>query len=472
MEVFMADIKFGTDGWRAVIGEDFTPENIKKVTQAFADLYPALPESGRPVVIGYDRRNKSPESAEIIASVLLGNNIPTILSETFCPTPAVSWLVKTRGCAAGIMVTASHNPPKWNGIKFKESYGGAASGDYIRPIEQAIAKNDKDSKVSKTSTTKGHKNLEYFNCYSEYLNQFSKLVDLEIIKKQGYKILADPLYGTGTGFFARLLGKGVEEIHFEDDITFGGINPEPIQPNINELLEKMKSGKYHIGLITDGDADRAGAVDEKGTNVTTHEIFSLLIRHLVENKKWTGKIIKSISTTMMIDRLGRKYGLEVRTVPVGFKYISPAMKEPGVLIGGEESGGFGIPRHIPERDGVFSCLLLLELMATAGKPLSGLVADLQHDVGPTKYRRIDMHLTQKEISTVREKMKVLDFKSIGDLKIKKRETMDGLHFLFEDESWLLFRTSGTEPLVRIYAEAATQNQVEQFLAEGRHAIGL
>jgi len=468
----MTAIKFGTDGWRAVIGEDFIPENIMKVTQAFADLYFESPESGKPVVIGYDRRNKSPESAEIIASVLLGNNIPTVLSETFCPTPAVSWYVKTKGCAAGIMVTASHNPPKWNGIKFKESYGGAASEDYVRPIEQAILDNDKRAKSPKTAALKNNKSLDLFSAYGEYLNQFSNFVDLALIKRQDYKVLVDPLYGAGTGFFPRLLGKNVEEIHFQDDTNFGGLNPEPIPPNINELIEHMKSKKYDIGLITDGDADRTGAVDEKGNHVTTHEVFSLLIKHVVENKKWSGSIIKSISTTMMINRLGKKYGLEVKTVPVGFKYISPAMKEPGVLIGGEESGGFGLPRHIPERDGIFSGLLLLEFMATNKKTLGELVADLQKDVGPTKYRRIDMHLTKDQIAVARENMKKLDIKSVGGLRLIKRETMDGLHFLYEDESWLLFRASGTEPLVRIYAEAPTMKQVEEMLSTGRHAIGL
>ncbi len=465
-------IKFGTDGWRAVIGEDFIPQNIEKVVQSFADLYTKMPEAGKPVVVGYDRRNQSPESAEIIAAVLLGNNIPTILSEIFCPTPTVSWLVKTKGCAAGIMVTASHNPPKWNGIKFKESYGGAASEDYVRPIEEQILANDKATKSPKTAMVKGNKNFELFNPYGEYLNQFRNFVNIDLIRKRGFKIVVDPLYGAGTGYFPRLLGDSVEEIHNKDDITFGGINPEPIPPNINELISMMRAGGHDIGLITDGDADRAGAVDENGNYITTHEIFSLLIKHVVENKKWTGKIIKSISTTMMINRLGRKYGLEVKTVPVGFKYISPAMKEPGVLIGGEESGGFGLPRHIPERDGIFSGLLLLELMAMTKKSLSGLVADLQRDVGPTKYKRIDMHLTKQEIATAREKMKNLNFDSIDGKKMVKRETMDGIHFLFDDDSWLLFRASGTEPLVRIYAEAPTVDRVEDMLKTGRTAIGL
>ncbi|MFH1874477.1 MAG: phosphoglucomutase/phosphomannomutase family protein [Pseudomonadota bacterium] len=468
----MSEIKFGTDGWRAIVDKDFIPENIKKVIQAFADYYPELPEAGRPVAVGYDRRNKSKESADLIASVLLANNIPTILSNNFCPTPTVSWLVKNKKCAAGIMVTASHNPAQWNGIKFKESYGGAASEKYVHLIEDYIAKNEVQRKVPKTVEIKNHPKLEMFDPYGEYLSVFASMVDLDLIKKKKYKIVIDPLYGAGTGFFTRLFGDMVEEIHTKADITFGGLHPEPIPPNTNELVDKVEKGKYTAGLLMDGDADRAGAVDETGKFVTTHEIFSLLIKHLVEDKKWKGKIIKSISTTMMIDRLGKKYGLPVDTVPVGFKYISPAMKEPGVLIGGEESGGFGLPRHIPERDGIFSDLLLLELMATTGKKLSELVADLQKDVGPTFYKRVDNHLSQEQIQKVRERMKDLNIKAIGERKVTKHTTIDGHHFLFDDESWLLFRASGTEPLIRVYAEAPTMEQVEAFLKEGMKAVGL
>lgn len=468
----MSQIKFGTDGWRAVIGEDFTPENISKVIQAFADLYPNLYNTGHPVVIGYDRRNQSPEAADLIASVLLGNGIKVLLSGGFCPTPAVAWYAKTKNLTAGIMVTASHNPPKWNGIKFKESYGGAASGEYCRPIEDRIVENDKTGRRPCTAALKGNPDLVKFDPYGEYLKCFSKFIDVGRIRSQDFKLLIDPLFGAGCGYFPRLLGPMVTEIHNAADTNFGGLNPEPIPPHANELLELLKSGSYTCGLLTDGDADRAGAADEHGNFITTHEVYSLLIRHAVENKKWTGKIIKSISTTIMVNRLGAKYGLPVRTTPVGFKYISPAMKEPGVMVGGEESGGFGFPRHIPERDGVFSDLMLLELMATTGKSLGKLVAELQHEFGPCRYRRLDLHLSAGEIAKAREKMKILDIKAIDGLKVKAHETMDGHHFLFEDDSWLLFRTSGTEPLVRIYSEAPSFDQVDAMLAEGKRQIGL
>ncbi len=468
----MKKIKFGTDGWRAVVGKDFIPEHVQQVAQAFCDIYPRMPEAGRPVVVGYDRRNQSPQSAKLIAGVLLGNGIPTLLSKTFCPTPTVSWMTVHHKAAAGIMVTASHNPPQWNGIKFKESYGGAASAEYIQPIEDRIEENLSKSRQARVAKVDGNENLTVFDPYGEYLTSLASLVDTELIRSKKFRILMDPLYGSGAGYMPRLLGDCVEEIHVEDDVNFGGLNPEPIPPHVNELMERVKGGDYDIGLITDGDADRAGAVDHSGNFVTTHEVFSLIIRHLVENKRWSGKMIKSISTTVMIDRLGKKYDMPVETVPVGFKYISPAMKEPGVMIGGEESGGYGIPRHLAERDGVFSDLLILELMATTGKSLATLVCELQQEVGPCRYRRLDLHLTQDEIKRIRETMKTFDVTSIGGRKVTKHTTMDGHHFSFADDSWLLFRTSGTEPLVRIYAEAPSFEQVEEMLAEGKRMIGV
>lgn len=468
----MTVIKFGTDGWRAVIGEDFVKENIEKVIQAFADLYPNLPEAGRPVAIGYDRRNKSRETALMIASVLVGNNIKTIVSETYCPTPTVSWYVKNMNCAAGIMVTASHNPPKWNGIKFKESYGGAASSEFIAPIETRIVENDKNSRRPITAKLEGNPLYTTFDPFKEYMTSFSKFVDLDLIKKSNFNIMFDPLFGSGTGYLTKLLGNMVTEIHSEEDTNFGGLNPEPIPPNTNELMERVKKGSFSCGILTDGDADRAGAVDEHGNFVTTQEVYSLLIRHAVENKGWKGKIIKSISTTRMVNRLAKKYELPLETTPVGFKYISPAMKNADVLVGGEESGGFGFPRHIPERDGVFSDLMLLEYMATKKKTLGELVADLQNEIGPCRYKRIDFHLDQATIKKVREKMTTLDIKSVGKFTVVKHDKIDGHHFLFDNESWLLFRASGTEPLIRIYAEAPTMDDVKFLLDEGRKLVGI
>lgn len=467
----MSTIKFGTDGWRAVIGEDFIPENISAVIQAFADIYPNLPEAGKPVYIGYDRRAQSRESAELIAKVLVGNNIKAILSNGFCPTPCVSWHVKTDRAAAGIMVTASHNPPEWNGIKFKESYGGAASSRYTDPIEAQIAKNASASKKPKIGALSGPL-YETFDPHGAYIKHLKTWANLKLIKDCKFKILAEPMYGAGTDFFPDFFEDAVTQIHTAADTNFGGIQPEPIAPHVNEAIKIMKGRKYDICLITDGDADRIGAIDEKGNYVTSHFIFSLLIKHIVETRKWKGAIIKSITTTQMINRLCKKYGLELVTTPVGFKHISPALNNPHVLMGGEESGGIGFPRHVCERDGILCGLLLVEMMAMRERHLSELVEELQKEVGPCQYRRIDMHLDKSTIDKARSALKEKSG-SIHELcgkRVKKLDLLDGYHFLREDDSWLLVRPSGTEPLLRTYAEACTIEEVEALLGEAKKMI--
>ncbi|OGQ04521.1 MAG: hypothetical protein A3F82_10725 [Deltaproteobacteria bacterium RIFCSPLOWO2_12_FULL_44_12] len=463
-------IRFGTDGWRAVIGKDFTDENVAAVAQAFADCYVNFPEFGRPVIIGYDRRAKSKESAELITSVLLGNHIQVWLSQDFCPTPCVSWLVKNKNAATGVMITASHNPPTWNGIKFKESYGGAASAQFLAPIENQIAENQRKDRKPKTAVLMHNPLLHYFNPHEEYIEVLKNLVDLEKIKKAGFKILFDPLYGAGAGFLNDLLGAKIETLHGNADPNFGGLHPEPIQPYVNEAMEKMRSGKYSVCIVTDGDADRIGAVDDKGNHVTSHEIFALLLKHLVENRLMKGKVLKSISTTVMLDRLCEKYGIPLVVTPIGFKYLSPAMKEEGILIGGEESGGIGMPFHICERDGLFCGLLLLELMATKKKLLSELVTDLQKEVGPCFYKRKDLSLPSDKIEAVKLKLASFNPSQLAGKKLKKRTLIDGFHFTLEDDSWLLIRPSGTEPLLRTYAEAPSVKQVDSLLKEAQVLI--
>lgn len=467
----MTAITFGTDGWRAVIGTDFTPENIEKVIQAFADIYPGLPEAGKPVVVGYDRRNKSKETANFVAEILTGNNIKTILSEQFCPTPCVSWTVVHNNAAAGVMITASHNPAEWNGIKFKESYGGASSPDYTAPIEAKIKENDENGRKA---TTKSLPNelLSTFNPNKEYLDALKNFVNLEAIKESKFKILADPLYGAGSDFFPELIGPEVSQIHTEADTSFGGLHPEPIPPHVNEAIEKTKGEGFDIALLTDGDADRIGAVDEKGNFVNPHQIFSLILKHLYEDRKWSGKVIKSLTTTMMLNRLCKKYGLELITTPVGFKYICPKLKEPGVLMGGEESGGIGIPKHVCERDGLLCGLLLLEIMAKRGKTLSELIEELQNEAGPFFYRRVDMRLDAETVANAKEKLKHLEPKELAGRKVVKISTMDGHQYIRDDDSWLLIRASGTEPLLRTYAEATTHEDVEKLLNIAKEFIGI
>lgn len=471
----MTAIRFGTDGWRAVVGQDFTPENVSQIIQAFADLYPHIkngPQNG--VVIGFDRRNQSPETAELIAGILLANNIPVFFSETFCPTPAVSWYTKNLGAVAGIMVTASHNPPQWNGIKFKEATGGAADGAYVTAIEKQIDHNHAAGKTAKTVEWKNHALLKRFNPLHEYVDAMAKMVDLKAIEARGLKILVEPMFGAGVGFFQKLLpNANITELHSARDLNFGGVHPEPIPPHVNEAIEHMKTGKYDCCVILDGDADRSGFIDENGRFVTTQEIYTLLLQHAAGFKKFPGNlVIKSVSTTQMVDRLCQHFGFKTEMVPVGFKHISPAMTQGNVLMGGEESGGFGFPQHVPERDGILSDLFLLEMMAVTGKSASALVAEVQQKFGPSVYKRNDYKLSTAQISTARERFNKLSFTECLGHKVKEHVKIDGQRFLFDDGSWLLFRASGTEPLIRVYAETASEAQTAAYLQFGKEALGL
>lgn len=468
----MKPIKFGTDGWRAIIGDDFIPENIVQVIQAYADLYPTLPRAGEPVYIGYDRRAQSPESAKLVAQVLVGNGIKVVLSEQFCPTPCVSWMVKETKAAAGIMVTASHNPPTWNGIKFKESYGGAASPAFTDPIEVQIAKNKAAGKRAKTADLAQSPLFKTFNPHADYVQQLARLVDVGKIKASGLKALHDPLFGAGTDFLPDLIGGCVDQIHTEADTNFGGLHPEPIQPYVDEAMAVMKKGGYDICVITDGDADRIGALDENGNYVTSHIIFALLLLNVIERKKWTGNVIKSITTTQMIDRICAHHGRDLITTPVGFKYISPALNQAGMMIGGEESGGIGFPLHVCERDGLLCALMLMELMASTGKRMSELIADLQERFGPVAYKRIDLKLDNDTVARAKQRLTQWDLKDLCGRKIKFLNTLDGYHFLRDDDSWLLIRGSGTEPLLRTYAEAESLEECDLLLQEAKKMIGL
>lgn len=464
-------IRFGTDGWRAVIGKDFTPENVAAMAQAFATIYPDLKEAGLPIIVGYDRRNKSKESAQLIAQVLTANGITTWLSNDYCPTPCVSWMTVEHNAAAGIMVTASHNPPIWNGIKFKESYGGAASPDYTQPIEKQIDANAAKNKTPKMVDLANNKKLNLFDPHQEYVTHLKSMVDMNAIRQSGIQVMADPMYGAGVGFFADLLGDQVTQIHTEADPNFGGLHPEPILPYVQGAIEAMKKQKgFHACLITDGDADRIGAIDENGNYITSHEIYSLLLQHVVQHRGWTGKVIKSISTTVMIDRLCAQMGLPLQVTPIGFKHISPAMNVPGILAGGEESGGIGFPKHLCERDGLFCALLLLEMMAVKNKTMGQLVTTLQKEAGPCCYRRIDITISREKIEAIKIKLATEKLETLAGQKIKKRTLIDGTHYQMEDDSWLLIRPSGTEPLLRTYAEAPTLAKVEALLSEAKNLI--
>lgn len=458
----MTEIKFGTDGWRALIGKGFNPENIIRVVAGFCAFQ--KDSDNKLVYVGYDRRDQSDVSAKLVAHVLADAGFDVRLSKQFCPTPCISWIVKENKALAGIMVTASHNPAGWNGIKFKESYGGSASPEYTAKIEKRIVelKNNLPQLDSYGELVERGK-IQYFDPDDTYVKHLQKFVDIEAIGKAGFRIGLDPLFGAGTGFTQKVLGISVFEIHAKLDLKFGGLNPEPIEKNLKDLKDTVLKNKLDIGLATDGDADRIGAISEKGEFINSHQIFALLLKHHVVHRKLQGKIVKSISTTQWINKICEAYGLELIETPIGFKHISRVLKESNALMGGEESGGISLREHVHERDGILNGLFLLEMMAVYQKSISSLLEDLYKEFGRFYFSRNDYHLTSEKISQVKAKIFRHDFLEVGGVKVKDYSTLDGTKVCFEDESWLLVRASGTEPLLRVYAEAPTQKRVNTLL---------
>jgi len=464
-------IKFGTDGWRAVIGRDYTYENVRKVIQAWCDLQSPNPQAF--VLLGYDRRFSSDLFAQEAAGVLAANGIRVKMANDFCPTPCISWMTKETKALAGIMITASHNPFQWNGVKFKESYGGSASPEYCQKIEEQILKNDQTGPAPKFlpfEAAKASGFIESFNPHHEYVDQLRRMIDVESIRRAKLKIACDPLYGAGSGFFRSVLGQDLVEIRSENNPSFGGVNPEPIEKNVGALIQTVKTRGCDIGLATDGDADRIGAVDEQGNFVDSHRIFSLLLRHLVHHKKWTGEVVTTVSTTTMINRLCEAAGLKLHETPIGFKHICAKFLEIDPLIGGEESGGIAIARHVYERDGVLSGLFLLEILALHQKPFSQILSDLQKEAGPLHFVRKDLHLSEERIGALKSRLKEAPPKALLGRPVVREHLLDGFKYFLEDGSWLLIRPSGTEPLLRLYAEAPSAEEAGKLIDEGERLI--
>ncbi len=481
-------IKFGTDGWRAVIGDQFTFENVEKVAQAYADILSAdnpsvrHPKEGplhgavppHPIPLGYDRRFLSEEFAKSFASVLSGNGIPVLISEGYCPTPCISWMTKSLKSPGGVMITASHNPFQWNGIKCKDGLGGSASPLFTSRIEKRVELNEREKRLpSKIPWNEALRRglVRSFDPTGEYVAQLRSSIRLQGIQKAAWRIAYDPLFGSGAGFIGKVLEIPVQEIHQENNPAFGGLNPEPIEKNLFSLMTLVKKEKFDVGLATDGDADRIGAVDETGCFVNAHQIFALILNHLIERGQ-RGDVIKTVSTTRMIDRIAARHGLKVHETPIGFKHICSKFQEVPSLIGGEESGGIGIPSHLLERDGLFSGLLLLEIMSEKKRRLGELLKDLTREIGPFHFQREDVPLSPEEQEVARQRMEKNEPSRLGGLKVVEVNRTDGIKYLFEDESWLLLRLSGTEPLLRLYAEAPDANHVKKLIQEGRKLLKL
>ncbi len=459
-------IKFGTDGWRGVIGDDFTFENLRTVAQALADFLKQ--EAAKNVAVGFDRRFMSDLFALEAARVLAANGLTVLLAEKPVTTPAISFAVKNLVLDAGVMITASHNPYMYNGLKIKGKFGGSATPEITSAVENLCGRNP----VKIVSA--GYASIKPFNPDLVYLEKIGSLVDLEKIGNSGLKIVFDPMFGSGSGYLHSLFSAypdfGITEINGEVNPSFGGINPEPIDQNLNGLKTRIRAEKADLGIAVDGDGDRIGAVDGNGNFVNAHQIFSLLLKHLVDNRHWSGAVVKTISTTSMLEKLCAKYGLALYETPIGFKYICELFQKEDILIGGEESGGLGFKNHIPERDGLLSALFLLEYLACTGKSLSSLLAELIAEVGEHLYRRIDLRFSPEQSSKLLAKLGPLPARTYAGYPVTGINQTDGFKLFLGGNGWILFRLSGTEPLLRVYAESSTEEILCSLIQEAEKLI--
>lgn len=449
-------IKFGTDGWRAIIAKDYTYENLNRVSQATARWISdeAVTENG--VVIGYDARFQGRAFAEHSASVFAAMGIPVKLADVIAPTPAVSWAALEYD-AVGIVITASHNPPAYNGFKIKAPFGGPATPDQIAAVEERLDQFDENLEPDSYEHFLEVGQIETIPLTNRFTQVLIERLDLEAIKASGIKIAHDPMYGAARGLVRRLLGEDhVLEIHGELNPGFNGQAPEPIEANLQELSHVIVEQGCTVGLANDGDADRIGMFDEKGDFVSSHKLLSLLAKYLYEDKGMTGSIVKTFSTTTMLDKQADTYGLGIETTPIGFKYIAEKMIDGDVLVGGEESGGLAVKGHIPERDGLYIGLLITEMVVKSGKKLSELVDELHKEFGPHYFHRNDMHTSDEKKKAMMAYCEAQKLTEIAGRKVTDWGFTDGVKHHLDDGSWLLVRPSGTEPVLRIYAEAESK----------------
>jgi phosphomannomutase len=458
-------IKFGTDGWRGVIAEDFTFENVRKVAHAIGRYAARAERPGAGIVVGYDMRFGSERFARVAAETLAAAGTPVFLAQEPCPTPAVSLLVRQRGAAGGIQITASHNPYRWNGVKFKASYGSSASPAIVSQIEQELAVVLRDG-VPALPPQPGL--IQPLDARTPYLVTLAGLVDWDRLRAAKFRFLIDPMHGAGSGLLLELFRRnGIEaaEIRGNRDPLFGGVNPEPIEPHVEALRQAIRGSKFDAGFALDGDADRIGAMDPDGTFITPHQIFSILLWHLAGTRKLEGDVAKSFTVTKMIDKIAAKLGRKVWETPVGFKYICEKMLEGNIVLGGEESGGIGTKLYLPERDATVSALLLAEVMAWHGKRLGELVAMLHREFGEHHYGRVDLTLKGGQKEKALEYFGAANLQRFLDWPVVRREDLDGVKFYLGDIGWGMVRASGTEPMLRVYSETTRPESTKRILDE-------
>jgi phosphomannomutase len=465
----MAEIKFGTDGWRSVIAEGFTFANVARVSQATADYWNAHPEAGteRKIVVGYDRRFFSREFAGCTAEVLAGNDFQVVLTPEPTPTPSVSFAVKALSALGGVMITASHNPPAFNGFKLKSYYGGSSDPETCKSVEGFLNRNP--VRAQKLDDAIKAKRVQIKDVRLAHYAALKRLVDFKLIAKSKLRFAHDALFGVGAGCFEQLLAGTtcrVTTLNGNHDPLFGGINPEPIEKNYGRSSAYLKKHPHDICLVTDGDADRVGGMDGRGRYLSAHQIICLLLRHIVLNRKGRGRVVKALTTTSMVDKMCAAYGLELVETGVGFKYICAEMLKGDVLLGAEESGGIGFSGHIPERDGIAAGLFLLEMLATERVSVNQLLSGLEKQFGPHRYDRIDTHYPLEKRGALMEFLKTRPPAKLLRSPLAEVKSHDGVKFIAEDTSWLMLRGSGTEPILRIYAEAGSDAAVRKLLQLG------
>jgi len=454
-------IKFGTDGWRAVISDEFTFANVRAVAQAIAVYINNHKLSERGVVVGYDTRFLAEHFAEETVKVLSSNRINCYMMDRDTPTPVVAFSVKDKKAGGAVMITASHNPPQYCGMKFISEYGGPAFNDITKEISDNF---EKKMSVEKTSAIK----MERINPINRYIKHIEEIVDFEAIKAAGLRVVFDPLWGTGRDYLDRILqkfGVKVSVIHGNRDVLFGGITPEPVDEHLDELKKAVREGKNDIGLSTDPDADRFGVVDEQGKFITANDVISMLFAYLVEQRKESGSVVRSVATTHLIDSIANRNGRKVHETPVGFKYIAEIMIKEQVVIGGEESGGLSVSGHVPEKDGILAGLLVCEMAARLRKPLSQILSAVKHKYGVVTGRRINMKLSSSQKASLIESLSSSPPESIAGSKLKSTSKMDGVKMIFDDGSWLLARPSGTEDLVRLYFEGKSEAVIAKMATD-------
>lgn len=463
-------IKFGTDGWRAVIGDTFTFENVRILTQAVCDYVNSdLKDTSKEIVIGYDTRFLSDKFAVSAAEVFAANGIKVLLSDKSVPTPLVSFAVRRGKLGLGIMITASHNPPEFNGYKIKDARGGSADIAITRRIEELLGINPVRIIPKKEAIEQGL--IRMVNLEDAYIKFIHSYLDMKLLKNAKFKILQDVMYGSGNGMLAKILSPTklkVEYLHNEINPSFGGRRPEPVVENLGEILSRMKKEKFDIGLVLDGDADRIAAVEPGGRFIHPQQILVLLLLHLKEDRNWSGGIVKTIAGTTMIDKVAKKLGVKIYETPVGFKYISSLMEKENILVGGEEAGGMGFKNYIPERDGTLAGLLLVEMMSYRKKNISKIVHEIEKEFGRYYYYRDELKLGE----VVFDKDKVRDHlpPRLLNKKVTEIKDYDGIKMICENEDWLMLRGSGTEPIVRVYAEAKQLVTAKKLVEAGKNII--